>query len=426
MAALVGKKERYTQMLYQLLKDKGELSVAQIQELLGISRKSVYNYIEELEARNVQLQTRAQGKTKLYSLVEEAVELGQYGAIDKNVMIVSSIVRALQKQPMTEKELIKAWGMDIRQDDGSFAENDYVGIKATQLHNLLATLTEARVLQWDGKNNPYYPTGKLVPPLLKLQLDVDSFYELKDKLESITTGHPYYKQLHTVYEKMNFICDDEEYENDEVFLVQGKSYFRFQEVKPLVQRLIDANFANKIISFELTDKQGKVTKKTFAVGMLVYAADKDKLYMFGRNANADGKIKGSATPIDVSKIDNVQEKEGANTIFGSQEYQDIYKEMLSVSIEPAEEVEVEFEHKFNNLAKLEQLKRQRPLAKLVVKGDTIIYKDRVRGLADFANYLRTFGKRFRVVKPLKLRKIILNGIMRNLKLYEELENGQLL
>lgn len=424
MANIVGKKERYTQMLYQLLQEKGELSVSQMQELLSISRKSVYNYLDELEARNIKLQNRNQGKTKLYSIAEQAEALGQYGAIDKNVMIVSSIVRAMQKQPMSERELIKNWGMDLRREDGSFVESEYVAIKATQLHNLLAALAEAGILKWDGKNSPYYATGKLVPPLLKL--DEDEFYELKDNLESISPGHPYYNQLQQVYEKLNFVCGDVDYQNNEAYLVQGKSYFQFQKIRPLVYKFINVNFANKIISFDLRDKQGNVLKKYFAVGMLVYSVDKDKLYMFGHNADAVGQIKKMSTPIDVANIDNLREENGVNMVFENQEYQEIYRNMLSVSIEKAEEVEIEVEHKFNNLAKLEQLKRQRALAKIAVKGDTIIYTDKVSGLADFANYLRTFGKRFKVVKPLKLRKMIINGTMRNLKMYEELENGQLL
>ena len=100
--------------------------------------------------------------------------------------------------------------------------------------------------------------------------------------------------------------------------------------------------------------------------------------------------------------------------------------MFSISIEPPTDVIVEFDNVANIERKLRYLSCQRRYASIEVSSKTIIYKDKISGLTDFAMYLRKFGKCVHVIKPAKLQEMMMYSINRTLSRYkEETTNGKL-
>ena len=51
--------------------------------------------------------------------------------------------------------------------------------------------------------------------------------------------------------------------------------------------------------------------------------------------------------------------------------------------------------------------------------ETIIYEDNIRGMSDFAKYLRRFGRSVKVLEPESLRKMMLDDVARLEEMYRK-------
>ena len=113
-----------------------------------------------------------------------------------------------------------------------------------------------------------------------------------------------------------------------------------------------------------------------------------------------------------------------NSIYNSAEYMDIYNEMFSLSVDELESVEVIFDNQDYIRNKINVLKSRRPQSKMTLceDTDTIIYTDKLRGLGDFASYIREFGRGALVTKPESLRKQMLDSAEKIINNYKEVHH----
>ena len=116
------------------------------------------------------------------------------------------------------------------------------------------------------------------------------------------------------------------------------------------------------------------------------------------------------------------ESEDINYIYQSDEVQKIIDEMFIVSVDNAENIEVEFKDCFNIKERLEKMVANRKFAKLDISEDKIVYRDTVRGLSDVARYLRGFGRSCKVNKPEKLKQMMIESNDKVIEMYEEYLN----
>ena len=225
-------------------------------------------------------------------------------------------------------------------------------------------------------------------------------YILKDKLMSI------HRDLHAVLFK------DTDSISKGGFVVVGKVVNRNKNINRLISIIEKIPYDKYAIEFTYNSKTTR-----FKTGIVVYVADKDKLYMIGRTKRDSNKI------IDVEKISgNISViKAVDNDIYKDQYYLKIYEEMFSISTEPLEHVRVEFDIYGNILKKFEKLRDERKSAtiKLSSDGKTGFYEDDIRGISDFAKYLRRFGRSVRALEPEKLKKEMTNSVIRLEQRYKE-------
>ena len=144
------------------------------------------------------------------------------------------------------------------------------------------------------------------------------------------------------------------------------------------------------------------------------------LYLIGKNEGA-----GFDYILNVMKIKNISIARGIkNDIFEPPRYLRMAEEMFQISVDPLVHVKVEFQDFGNIGLKLENLLRKRKNAKLYSCTDGkfekgYIYEDDIRGLNDFARFLRKFGSSVYVREPEELRKTMVFSLNRTLEKYRE-------
>lgn len=144
----------------------------------------------------------------------------------------------------------------------------------------------------------------------------------------------------------------------------------------------------------------------FYAGSLVYSVETTRLYLLGFKDVPD-ETAGESCILDVEHIDFAESRKTpqSNPSSVRKHFRKMLPEMFDVSVEPAMDVRVRFENQPFVKKKLERLirARTRPAEKLQRAGQMpkllenedlseLIYLDRIRGLENFARYLRGFGR----------------------------------
>ena len=100
----------------------------------------------------------------------------------------------------------------------------------------------------------------------------------------------------------------------------------------------------------------------------------------------------------------------------------MYDEMFSVSTEEPVHVRVCFDNTFSIKEKLMRLLRRRRFATLTEQDGALYYEDTLRGIADFAHFLRQYGKSARVEAPEELKTMMVDSARLLLERYREVNH----
>lgn len=424
----VNKTEKGAMLLKGALTEKGKLSVQEIMDLLGASRPSAYNYIRRLEDSGVKLVVEKVGHTAVYSLADRNSELNNYELMDLNVLRSFVIVRTLQQNPMEPKNLEKA--LNVRQKGYDKTEEQGTDLGRTQFDKLIRALLEKGVLAQEKKKAVLFPSGHIVPILL--QLSEEQYWDLCDQLENIAPGHPYYSELHNIYEKLCLMGAEFADADTSIYHIYGRKYSQLEGIRDKLKELPLEKCISQIIRCKFKGQHSKRAQQVnLATGLIIYSADKDKAYIIGRDAQISGKIKKSIRVIRLDTIVELHATEFSNPCWYAKEFKDIYDAMYSITTENTKEkIVVEFDNVANLRYKLESLVSQRKNATVKVEEKKITYTDYVIGLQDVATFLRQFGRSCHVVEPQKLKDMMRDSVEKSLEAYKayamEVKNGNAL
>lgn len=196
------------------------------------------------------------------------------------------------------------------------------------------------------------------------------------------------------------------------------------EVQQEVDLINRYAFDRKCLTFSYEGRKGNLSEiRGFETGLVIYASDKDRLYLIGRCEEMIplSKLKktfiswnpSTILVLDVARILDIREEERKNPFFQSEEYMEMYRQMLVVDVDPPELVKVEIDKGNRNLVqKFEKHVRMRNegypeghgFASLTDQGETYLYTDTVRGLDELARFLRQYGRSVTVKEPETLRE----------------------
>ena len=254
-----------------------------------------------------------------------------------------------------------------------------------------------------------------------------SFLELQsfcDQYQGSTLSSSWREQLSEIYNKCSLLTMGLE-DNQNMFRYQTRGVqntLSYTGIEAL-RKLNDLDFSDHIISLCYKTKKKQKLYYPFACGLLIYSQDKDQLYLLGERTNKKNTI--LCLPLRRIRFGECKKSNDINTVYRSKKYLDIYQEMFSISCEDPVDVKVRFqlfgsiESKVRSLAEIRKSEHLR----LTVSSDgkELIYEDRIRGMEDFARYLRSFGRSALVVEPPSLVKRMEQTARNVISAYENAE-----
>lgn len=412
-------REKKLLLLLSRLSVGAELSVKEIMTLCDINRASVYNYINELNKRGYAINKRIESSEAIYSLSDSADNTA-YAALTKKDFHKYLIMQQLSiNDSLTRPEL---YSLFCENDDEYSDEPKYLGLGRTRFYKMIKELIETEDIQ-ENRLGELTLTGKHYPVSLYFS-DADELNSLCEQLMGIPQSDPFYPQLHSVLDKALFILGDENPPIDnESYLFYGCKYTESGRVQDFFDKISKFPYRSKALKITHNTKNGERTV-ILAIGMFIYSIEKDQLYIMGHmytpaKNTYDEKFVYTLFP---SSIINIKKTDYDNPYFMSEEFTDIYKTMFSVSTDQAEDVTVEFDRIYQIENKIKHLSNNRPLSKISYSedGSKIIYTDTLRGLSDFAVYLRRFGRACHVIAPESLKNSVLDTRRKMLENYEAL------
>lgn len=400
-----------------------KLTVMDIMDLLECNRTSAYNYIKRLEECGYIL-TKEQIKNKVYYTLDfhenKVSDAIQYHPMTADILRKFTIIRELQDGPIKKEEFRKHFTVYRQGEIYNGEEQVPLDIKPTQYYNLLNDLIREGEIVLNRDDQKYYLTGYSIP--LQIELNEDELVNMQIELSTISAGTPYYEQLKELYIRMSLLLGsiDSDTPYIENYLTYGKKMNGFSAVTEQLKKITTCDYKNKVLQITYLSNQFQELTLQIATGMIIYSVEKDKFYLLGEDYSIEDQLaRPRYTIIDISKIIDVHENMDNHSCFHSQFFATIFDAMFSISIEPPVKVIVEFERVANVERKVRYLQMQRKNASIQIQEDKILYTDQVSGLADFANYLRRFGRSVRVIEPLLLKEKMRQSVELSLARYEE-------
>lgn len=254
-----------------------------------------------------------------------------------------------------------------------------------------------------------------------IKLDPILFNDLKDCIRNSGHSYAFPDIIFGVDNLLSAMIEDDKYNVDGFYKNSGLWVNHNEYISKFLKKINKNDYKNykqEITYKNVGEKTNKDSQFVFGIGLVVYACDKDRLYLIGKKQGANNYL-----ILNTERITKISDTNIINDMYGSDEFEKIYEEMFSVSVEKPFDILVEFDNALNIPDKLRRLKSIRPNAIVDIpknKESKIIYRENnVRGLEDVAKWLRSFGRSARVIKPEVLRDRMKDSIIKTLKEYEE-------
>lgn len=249
----------------------------------------------------------------------------------------------------------------------------------------------------------------------------DSLFEFCQEYEQQISTLSAAKPLKQAYSRMKALVN---YDGNTVEQYHfGKENNISQDQINALNNYASHNYKTHILQLKTLYKDEE-TLTDFATGLLFYSTETSGLYALGRNIQ-----NGYILSLRLERILDINELSEQNHEFHDQSYYDIFDEMLASQYEPiVSHVKVlvndfgNVVNRFNDLTDFRKHASMRKLEK-IPKGceykSAYIYEDNIRGIADFARFLRKFGNSVVALEPIELKERMLNTYKRIIEMNEE-------
>lgn len=414
--------------LIHAFKEKKELSVKDITDLLSCNRQSVYNYIDRLMDRGFAIDRRTKDRSVYFTLTwnDGSAVTENYTSLTDNILRKYMIVQQLHKAAASPKNLEDLFLLAPDELEPTYNPTKIpLDIASSTFKVLLNELDEEDEIRLDA-NGIYHATGRTIPILH--HFTDEELFTLLDQLKTLPEGSPYHSQLRSIAKKLEIL--EASYDMGDVsssnYVTYGKNHGILNQISLWMEKLSKTNYREKLLWIDYLPRTEKQPKKVlFQIGMVIYSVEKAALYLFGKVFTEDPVLTPvSDSIIDLSTVTDFEETKYPNNNYHSAAFQKIFSEMFSISVEEPVKVTVRFDLTANVKRKVQYLKQQRSGASIDFLPDEnqLEYTDTIRGLNDFANYLRQFGKSVHVIAPAELKEKMEFSVDRTLSRYEEADH----
>lgn len=379
------------------LQEKKQLSVEELMEISGAKKRTLMDDIAELRMQGMEIKVG----NSLVSLMKETKLATIEHSNEKIMRQVQILMLFGSDNYLTEEELTKRCKEKLDFDrlycekeayevelEKSLIEDNFRKLFETDMKSLL----EKKILEYDGH---VYKRTFETPVCYKMS--EEEIYDFLCKIAIGRHGEAYATVLERIEEKLNndIVCKLGEKSNftDKMYTFERKRNLDLEKGMSLIKRV---SYKTNVLNVKYVTKKGAEIESNVSVGAIVYSEERAKLYLLVWTME-----RSQFSIINAESIVAMQETNEKNEHYMSKKIREILDEMFVVSIEEPVEVVVEVSNKFNIKEKFERLCKLRKFGKMemVETPEKFLYKDKIRGLDDFARYIRGFGRACKVLTP---------------------------
>ena len=414
--------QKRSQEILELLRASDQehpVPLTALMERFDASRRTIYDDIKALQESGFAVETLQKkgfflaGETK-----QEEQALYRKSRVESLLDVMLMITIQLSEKPLTIDEILPLYARVC-----SYDAEDAGSLKSALVRKLRLLQAQGYLVEEDGR----YGISLTAP--VYLMLTERQIEELNDLILFYGQDVAHAKTLEGIAEQLRAVYEGGMLTEDRKYSGIGLHRIRGDEAQKAVERINRYPYDRKCLDLTYEVRDGELMHfPCFRTGLLIYTADKDRLYILGTQ---QGEEDGFIRILNVGKIREVRETEEKNEDFQSEAYMQMFHEMLVVDADPPEQVEVEISAGNPNLIrKFERHVRERnegretgeTPARLVKKDENYIYTDTVRGIGELARFLRQYGWSVRVLGPESLKEKMLFTANRALERYGVLEN----
>jgi len=278
-------------------------------------------------------------------------------------------------------------------------------VSVTALRNDLKELRENGLVIMEKSVHTTYQLSSKAP--LIIPISDDSLFEFCQKYEETASSTANMEPLKQACSKMKELINYE---------ASSTTRHRFGRSNDISQKQIDKfnNFIDhsyKTNQLMLTTTfEGTIKTDVFAVGLLFYSVETGSFYCLGKNLS-ENRVESRR----LDWIEKIETLDNENTEYHNKIYYEIYEEMFSAQYDDnVYPVKVYFQNFGNVPKRFYDLQSVRKFSSIRAISNppkdcpyTYVYEDTIRGLYDFARYLRSFGISVLAAEPEQLREMML-------------------
>jgi len=410
------------QKIVEILKEKRAVAVEELMELSNAKKRTIMDDIAELRKQGIEIKVG----NGMVSLPKETTAVAIEPSNHRIMRQVELLLLMKNKESMTRRDLYKLCEKVLNpEQEYEDRKEEEVQLEKDLAKDRFRKAFEEDIRQLCRKNILQYSEGKLRKTFdtpVSYKLTEKDIYALLNKVAIEKHGEAYSELLEQIEQKLNndivYKLGEKHTFTDRVYTFEKKRSVDFNKGMALFKRV---PYRERLLKIRYRTKSGAVLEKEIGVGALVYSEERAKLYLLAWTVeNQQFSIYNLETIVQVEKT------EGKNEYFMCREICNIVDEMFVVSVEEPYEVELEVTNVYNTREKFERLCKKRKYGKIVGTEAAAVfrYQDRIRGLDDFARYIRGFGRACRVLAPEPLAEKIMASNDEIIKMYEQYLNAR--
>lgn len=359
------------------------------------------------------------GPLTFRDIILKSLQMKDYGHFDLELLLKDK-----ERKAYSDAQLIKALrknsSTDTFEEEELRVAKDIISV--TTLRKDLNALRQADLIRIrEAKQVTYELTDKA--PLI-IPISEDSLYDFCQKYEDAASSMSELEPVKQAYSKIqNLICLD------------GSDYSqrKFGKINQISKNQIDS--FNRFIAHPYKTNQLKITSELknetttclYSVALLYYVVETGAFYALGRN-----QTEKSIHPIRIDYLKAIEDTSKKNTVFHHPDYYQIYNEMFAAGFDSkVSHVKVLIQDFSNVLSRFQNLHGVRKSSKLYYLDNppedciySYVYEDDIRGIYDFARFLRSFGSSVLALEPIELRDAMIYTYTHSRDAYMVLNNEQ--
>lgn len=353
------------------------------------------------------------GELTFKELIIKALQLKDYEYIDANFLLDLG-----EGSSYDDNHLIKSLrekSKMISEDSNTSVADDYLSV--TSMRKDLFVLRNMELVQLVHGEQTKYSLTATAPYIIPI--NEDSLYEFCQRHEANFSTTSELLPIKLAYQKIKNLVAYEQYDFEQ------RRFGKFNQInKEQIDKFnifISHPYSTNVLQLN-SSYNGIERQNAFATALLFYCVETSSFYALGYSFSH-----ARTEAIRIDWISSIIDLPKDNEIYHSPEYYAKYDEMFSAGYDDTcYSVKVLFQEfgniytRFTNLANV----RKNAVITLIenIPDDCIykyVYTDKIRGLSDFARFLRGFGYSALAVEPPELKQMMINTYTRSLTFYEE-------